>query len=219
MAGNSQNTSSRIRSLRRITWDEGNDNFFQSVGYTVDLFMNSGYVCLLYLFNIWILYNVSDPFELLGSVIFFEFLFDLDEEIAQASWWDRKKRYLKAGIVSSIIQNTIRRSIFADAETYVKKMGATLTKSELELVKRRFEEAGLPTDRDFVHGPESDEGHLLTVAERVDRLRRIESKATLPDEYDEEAATTVYDSIACKRQKCMFQRHEDLRAWSQLEVL
>lgn len=177
--------------------------------------MNVGYICLLYLFNMWILFNVSDPFELLGSVIFFQFLFDLDEEIAQSSWWDKNKRYLRAGILSNILQNTIQKSFFADSETYLRNMGASLTKDELDLVRHRFKEAGLPTDRDFVHGSESDEGHLLTVAERVERLRRIESKATLPDEYIERSK----ERKTCTWQQSIFKRHEDLHCWSQLEVL
>lgn len=181
--------------------------------------MNTGYICLLHLFNIWILYNVSDPFELLGSVIFFEFLFNLDEEIARTSWWDGSKRLLKAGIISTIMQNTIRRSILLDSETYLRKMAFTLTKDELEVVRHRFDESGLPKDRDFLHGVENEEGHLLTVAERVDRLRSIESKATLPDEYtDRQRPGNVY-SFFFNSPGLLFERHEDLRAWSQWEIL
>lgn len=203
-----------------MTWEEGNDTFLQSIGFTVDLFMNSGYVCLLYLFNMWILYNVSDPFELLGSVIFFEFLFDLDEEIARTSWWDKNARLLKAGIVSTIMQNTIRRSTLLDSTTYLDKMGGTLSDDEKDLVKSRFKESGLPDDNDFVHGEESEEGHLLTVAERVDRLRNIESKATLADEYKSgDSNRNIVVSMLCNSPGAVFERHEDLRAWSQWEIL
>jgi hypothetical protein len=181
--------------------------------------MNTGYICVLYLFNIWILFNVSDPFELLGSVIFFEFLFDLDEEIASTSWWDRNKRLLKAGIISTIMQNTIRRSILLDSETYLGKMGFTLSKAELDLVRRRFDETGLPKDRDFLHGAESEEGHLLTVAERLHRLRSIESKATLPDEYTEPPQHSKLYIFFFHSPGALFERHEDLRAWSQWEIL
>lgn len=220
VAGTSEDTASRIRSLRRITWEEGNDSFLQSLGASVDLFMNTGYICILYMFNVWILYNVSDPFELLGSLIFFDFLFNLDEEIAQSSWWDGNKRLLRAGIVSIILQNTIRRSTLVDAETYLQEIGKTLTRVDVEIVRHQFHVSGIPQDRDFLHGTETEEGRLLTVTERVDRLRGIESMNALATDTRENSSTTesIFSKLWQDRSE-IFNRHKDMRAWSQWEMV
>ncbi len=181
--------------------------------------MNSGYICILYLFNMWILYNVSDPFEILGSVIFFQFVFDLDEEIARSSWWDGNKRLLRAGIISTILQNAIERSMLVDSHTYLTTMGKTLTKHEMDSVRRRFDELGVPRDLDFLHGTESEEGHLQTVEERVDRLRGIESKTMLPDLHEENSKQSNFFAKLRLHRNKLFDRHEDMRAWSQWEIL
>ena len=182
--------------------------------------MNTGYICLLYMFNIWILYNVSDPFELLGSLIFFEFLFNLDEEIAESSWWDGDKRLLRAGIVSVILQNTIRRSTLVDADTYLKEMGKTLSHVDLEVVKYQLHSSGIPQDRDFLHGTETDEGRLLTVTERVDRLRGIESTNALDSEGRDASTNAIsFLSNLFETRNDIFDRHSDMRAWSQWEIV
>eukprot|EP00934_Nitzschia_sp_Nitz4_P006971 Nitzschia sp. Nitz4//scaffold174_size87051//69494//71894//NITZ4_005120-RA/size87051-snap-gene-0.116-mRNA-1//-1//CDS//3329538905//6961//frame0 len=221
VAGLTDNVSSRIQSLRRITWDTGNDSFAQSLGYTIDMFMNTGYVCYLYMFNIWILFNVSDPFELLGSVIIFEFLFDLDEEIAGAPWWDGENRFLKAGIISIIIQNTIRRDSVEHTEAYFDMLGETLTPQEREEAQENLRQAGIPEDFCFLYGTEDEEGGALsTVSERVERLRNLESKASL-------SGTKVSDESNWWEQfldplawdQTVFEAHQDLRAWSQWEIL
>ena len=144
ITGLASSTVSRVQSLRTILWENGNDSFYQSLGYTTDLFMNTGYICYLYIFNIWILFNVSDPFELLGSVIFFEFLFGLDEEIADSRWWDtRGKRFLRAGVVGCIIQNTIRRERCQSSDVYLNKFSALYSDADKQLLKKRMEDRGI----------------------------------------------------------------------------
>jgi hypothetical protein len=156
----------------------------------------------------------------LGSLIFFEFLFNLDEEIAQSSWWDGNKRLLRAGIVSIILQNTIRRSTLVDIDTYLQVMGKTLSRVDLEYVKYQFQNSGIPQDRDFLHGTESEEGQLLTVTERVDRLRGMESMNALSTEDRENSSTTRHFlSALCDNRNDIFDRHSDLRAWSQWEIV
>ena len=202
-------------------WDKGNDSVAQSLGYTVDLFMNTGYNCYLYLFNIWILFNVSDPFELLGSVIFFEFLINLDEEIAETQWWDNGNRFLKSGIISCIMQNTIRRDYVSSCEEYLEHMGKTLSDTELAETRRRLKNEGLYDSPDFLHGTETEGEMLLTVSERVERLRQSDSKKTLRDKYDEQSATKpqVYFSGFMSTEWPLFERHRDLRSWYQWEIV
>jgi len=237
-----------IQSLRKICWDNGNDSFGQSIGYTVDLFMNTGtlaigglpivlpvllgvqfltllyagYICYLYIFNMWILYNVSDPFEILGSVIIFEFLFDLDEEIAQTGWWDEGHRFLKAGVVGNILQNTIRREYTATRDVYLEKLGTTLSAEEKAETVMRFDAVGLPKDSDFLSGVEdASEIRLLTIEERIHNLRYAESKASFPDDDDlyEEKPEVYFSRFSGPWDCAIFERHQFLRKWSSWEKL
>lgn len=220
VVGLADDTHSRIQSLRKIMWDKGNDSFFQSLGYTVDLFMNTGYNCYLYLFNIWILFNVSDPFELLGSVIFFEFLINLDEEIVETKWWDDGKRFLKTGIVSCIMQNTIRRDITDTCEKYLEKMGKTMSPTEIDQVRNLLNQEGLWGSPDFLHGQEMEGEMLLTISERVERLRQAESKKTLRDRYDDSSSAKPAVHFGfMSSERPLFERHHDLRSWYQWEVV
>lgn len=182
--------------------------------------MNTGYLCILNLFNIFILFKISDPFEILGSVIFFEFLFDIDEEVASASWWDHRQRYLKTGLISTVLSNTIREDCLSNSKSYLDKMCATMTEAERQEVEKKFAAAQLPKDYDFLHGTESKDGHfLLTVAERVERLRQIESKAVLSDEFDESEKPQVSFRGFLSSEFTLFERHADRRCWSQWEVV
>jgi hypothetical protein len=115
----SGSTYSRILRMREQIWEVGNDNLAQSIGYVFDLFMNTGYVCILYIYNMFVLFNSGDAFDILGSVIIFELLFNLDEAIAAAPWWDEGGRWMKAGIIEMILQATIRRECAHSWNEYV----------------------------------------------------------------------------------------------------
>ena len=182
--------------------------------------MNTGYICLLYLFNMWILYNVNDPFEVIGSVVFFEFLFTLDEEIAASSWWDDRFRFLKAGVVGIIMQSTIRREFSTSPKLYVERLGTVLTPNEKKRILHEMDEKDLPNDETFLRGTDHDDDmELLTIAELVERNRASESRAALRDDYYYSNARKprVYFSLASDC--AMFERHRDLRAWKQWESI
>lgn len=186
------------------------------------MFMNTGYICLLYLFNMWILFNVNDPFEVLGSVVFFEFLFTLDEEIAASSWWDDRFRFLKAGVVGMIMQSTIRREHSINRRLYVERLGTVLTENERKKILHEMEKRGIPDDKTFLRVGDDDDDEdmeLLTIAELVERNRASESRAALPEEYyfSDSRKPKVYFSLASDC--AMFERHCDLRAWKQWETL
>lgn len=225
LAGITSDVNSKLQSLRRIIWDDGDDTLFQSLGYALDLWMNTGYICFLYLFNMWILFNVSDPFELLGSVIFFEFLFDLDEAIAASIWWDPDNRFIRAGVIGTVLQETIRPRYMATRNKYIDKKSKVLSSQERAELEKKLDAMGLPNGSDFLTASNDNDTEitLLTVAERVERLRRTESKGALPEQYLERDKPKVFfrgyifgDFVS---DGAVFELHKDLRAWSQWEKL
>jgi hypothetical protein len=182
--------------------------------------MNTGYIAFLYLFNMWILFNVTDPFEILGSVIFFEFLFDLDEDVANSEWWDKRKRFLKAGVVGLIMLATVQQEDTHTRQAYLKKVGKelSLTEEEIEDLDQKCEDAGLPSGAAFLGSNEADEMmQLLTMAERVTVLRQMDGKASV--KYLLAQKPKVYFTGIFGSDSALFQRHSKLRAWSQWEKL
>lgn len=220
VVGISEEVYSKIQSLRKNVWDNGNDSFAQSLGFTFDQFMNTGYICYLYLFNMWILFNVTDPFEILGSVIFFEFLFDLDEELANSIWFDRGKRFLKAGLVGLILQQTVQQEYSHTRDSYMEKVAkeSSMTADEMEEFCKRCDDAKLPNDAAFLGSSEPDEMvELLVMEERVSQLRSMDSKTSV--QHIGETKPRVYFSGFFASDSPMFERHSNLRAWTQWEKL
>lgn len=218
--GISEDVYSKIQSLRKHVWDNGNDSLAQSLGFISDQFMNTGYICYLYLFNMWILYNVSDPFEILGSVIFFEFLFDLDEELANSQWFDRGKRFLRAGLVGLILQQTIQQEHTYTRDTFMKKIASeiSMTDEEMQQLCKRCDAANIPAGSSFLGTNEPDEIiQLLVMEERVSQLRSMDSKTSIRRVEGEKPR--VYFSGIFGSDSAMFERHANLRAWSQWEKL
>jgi len=219
--------TSRVRSLRNIVWENGNDSISQSLGFSLDLFMNTGYICLLYTFNIYILFNISDPFEIIGSVLFFEFLMDLDEELANTAWWDNGKRFFKAGVVGLILQSEVKEKNTVTKEAFLKrfisKVMLSSPQKEIDEFLHNVEQENLPDDSSFLQhqrGKNAEEINLLTISEKIIKKRdeyyvKIFEDASLEDEKQE----VFFDSFLFTTDAAIFERHVACRAWSQWEKI
>jgi hypothetical protein len=75
-------------------------------------------------------HNASDPFEILGYVIFFEYIFTLDEDMVSTPWWDEGKRFLKTGVAEMIMKSTLRREYTTTRSLFMNTLGVTLTEKE-----------------------------------------------------------------------------------------
>ena len=216
--GISDEVYSKLQSLRKIVFDNGNDSTTQSLGYIADIYINTGYVTLMYLFNIWILFNVENAFEILGAVVFFEFLVDLDETFANSGWWDKGKRWLRAGIISQMMQQIIDTDHTFSSKMYVERYGhhmRCLGMTNSDLVKL-FDKAKLPNDESFLGSEESN--HLIgvwTLEERLKYKRLSDTKSTrhlIKNNKEDTYFKFLSDSP-------IFQRHRRLRTWSQWQIL
>lgn len=211
---------SRILSLRSHIWAAGNDNFPQSIGYVLDLFMNTGYLCILYIYNMFILFNSRDAFDILSSVVIFQLLFNLDEEIAASEWWDKDGRWMKAGIIEMILQISIRREFTHSWDLYHGQFARSLTPAERQELQKRFHAAAF-TDNTFLVGSENYETiTLLTVRERIEQKRWQEAaKRGIVKIPELEKQDVYFGGLMKYGISAVFQKHEKYRAWSQWEQL
>ena len=135
----------------------------------------------------WILFRITDPFDILGSVIFFEFLFDLDEELASSIWFDRGQRFLKAGLVGLIVQQTVQQDYTNTRDLYLEKVAREMYMSdeELDALYKRCDAAKIPADKKFLGRNEPDETiQLLVMEERVSQLRSMDCKTSVQNVVD-----------------------------------
>jgi hypothetical protein len=211
---------SRILSLRVQIWAAGNDNFPQSIGYVLDLFMNTGYICILYIYNMFILFNSRDAFDILSSVVIFQLLFNLDEEIAASEWWDKDGRWMKAGIIEMILQISIRREFTHSWGLYHSQFARSLTPAEKQELQTRYQAAAF-TDNTFLVGSENYETiRLLTIGERIEQKRWKEAAEKGIVKIPELEKQDVYFGGYMKYGiSAVFQKHENYRVWSQWEQL
>jgi len=79
-AGTADTTYSRLMSLRKQVWDQGDDRMLQMMGYKMDLYMNTAFECLLYLFNLFIIFNTNDILDVILNALAIEFVHQLDED-------------------------------------------------------------------------------------------------------------------------------------------
>ena len=116
---------SRLVSLRRQIWTRGDDRLEQLIGFRMDIYMNTGYVNLLYMLNIFIIINTDDAFEILLNALAFEFVIQLDNAFVQSVWWDPGHRWIMAGSMEIVLQSVILQSALSSAERFAESFHVT----------------------------------------------------------------------------------------------
>lgn len=104
VASESQDTISRLNSLRKAVYNMDEDDIFQKLGYRLSVFMNSTYNTGLYIINILVLFTYSDPWDIVLNALAVEFIKDVDESFTLSAAYDEEYRWLKAGALEMVIQ-------------------------------------------------------------------------------------------------------------------
>ena len=138
--GDGNDAHSKIMSLRKNMWERGDDfNLGQMVGYKCDLYMNTGYVCILYTLNLFILFATDSVLEMLLDAIAMNFILDLDEDFASAEWWDPNRRWARGGALELVLGTTLRKSCLESSEKFEKYFGVPEVESA-KVSRRRSNE-------------------------------------------------------------------------------
>mmetsp|Transcript_1892 Transcript_1892/g.3777 ORF Transcript_1892/g.3777 Transcript_1892/m.3777 type:complete len:708 (+) Transcript_1892:251-2374(+) len=119
-AGSKDTTYSRIMSMRKIIWDQGDDYIFQTIGYKLDLYMNTAFECALYFINLVIIYNTNDILDVILNALAIEFVHQLDEDFRSADWWDASNRHIAAGVCELIIQKTLDLNVLKNPASFAR---------------------------------------------------------------------------------------------------
>ena len=102
--GDSQSALSKLSSLRTSVWEQDEDTVPQKIGYKLDVWLNTGFVCLLFGWYMGIIFMTSDTLDIIFNALTIEFVHQLDEQVVNSSWFDPDFRLLKAGAVELVIR-------------------------------------------------------------------------------------------------------------------
>lgn len=122
-AGTGKSIYSRLVSLRREIWFRGDDRAEQLVGFRMDIYMNTGYVNILYMLNMFIIINTDDAFEILLNALAFEFVINLDEAFVESVWWDPNRRWIMAASMELVVQSVVLQSALSNARLFAETFG------------------------------------------------------------------------------------------------
>eukprot|EP00816_Leptocylindrus_hargravesii_P006322 CAMPEP_0196825598 /NCGR_PEP_ID=MMETSP1362-20130617/93145_1 /TAXON_ID=163516 /ORGANISM="Leptocylindrus danicus, Strain CCMP1856" /LENGTH=742 /DNA_ID=CAMNT_0042206053 /DNA_START=220 /DNA_END=2445 /DNA_ORIENTATION=+ len=158
-----RNVFQKLKSIRMRIRDKKHDRMGQNVGYTLDLVMNTLYVCVLYMINIFNVLQNEDTFELLLNCLALIFVAHIDEEFAGSLWWDVGMRWIKAASVELVLQNYINKPALKSTKLFAKRYNMNLdvllevSEGDKRLFKNRY-----------VAEKDRKDTSLMTTRERVD---------------------------------------------------
>lgn len=132
VAGAYESTHSKINSLREVIWKQADDSLLQQIGYKFDRYMNTAFVCIVYMVLLFILFNTPNVLDIILNALAVEFLHEIDEKLADAEWWDGGNRWIRAGTQQLVIQGTLRLQILETVDR---------TCAEFDIDKERYKEA------------------------------------------------------------------------------
>jgi len=169
--GAADSVYSRLLSLRRQTWEQGDDTIIQMIGFKLDIVMSTGYESILSIFNVFLILNTNQALEVLLNALAFVFIAKIDEEIVKSSWYDPQNRWITAGTIEVVMANTIRFRSLASPSLFSAKYGV----ARQSLIDACGEDENLFKNRE-VADSDAEDVKYLTNEERVLHLFRDVAK-------------------------------------------
>ncbi|GMH71297.1 hypothetical protein TrLO_g1922 [Triparma laevis f. longispina] len=220
-AGTADTSYSKIMSMRKMVWDQGDDNVGQMIGFKADLYMNTAFECVLYSLNLFIIFNTNDILDVILNALAIEFVHQLDETFRASTWWDDDDRFIQAGTVELIIQKTLYLNMLKDYKRFAKWIGedegtvmaACGGKGECLYNRERALEDQENTE--YMNGTEAWDWRCAEAAKKLGRRFAVE-------EYDKPFAyfgweNKLYEIVTGKHDTAIFNKLENYRVWSRWE--
>uniref|UniRef100_A0A7S2NW82 Uncharacterized protein n=1 Tax=Leptocylindrus danicus TaxID=163516 RepID=A0A7S2NW82_9STRA len=110
----------RVNAMRQIVREKNEDRIEQKFGLFLDFYMNSLYVYLLFILNLYNIFSKVDPFEVLYNAIALEFVYLMDENYVSLTWWDHDRRFLKAGVMEVALQGQVNITALACSKEFAR---------------------------------------------------------------------------------------------------
>uniref|UniRef100_A0A7S4R4B5 Uncharacterized protein n=1 Tax=Ditylum brightwellii TaxID=49249 RepID=A0A7S4R4B5_9STRA len=193
-------------------------NIFVSHLLLSDFVMNSTYVCFLYIFNIYIIIDAESALDVILNALAFEFIIRLDEEITLSDWWDPQKRWITAGTMELIIQNTLRLDCLQSPKLFSKAFNIP----EEEILEKCDRHPKLFLDEKQALEDENNPIFMNEDEKIKARCKEIAIELGNSNAIKEYEKSPVYFSLyerylCCCHGNGMFQRYNHYRTWGRWE--
>jgi len=93
--GDMDNVTSKLNSIRAISWFQGDDTMYMQVGFKMDRYMNSLYIAVINVIMLFVLFLTDSTLSVILNALALEFVYMFDKEVAKSEWYDDDFRYLK----------------------------------------------------------------------------------------------------------------------------
>ena len=93
--GDMDNITSKLNSLRIISWLQGDDTPQMQIGFKLDRYMNSLYIALINVLMMFVLFLTESTISVILNALAIEFVYMFDKQVAKFSWYDDNYRYLR----------------------------------------------------------------------------------------------------------------------------
>lgn len=221
VSGGDPSTSSKINSLRSIIWDKDHDSIAQQVGFKIDRFMNTGFICLLFMAMLLILLATDNLIDIILNALAIEFIHQVDEKLADAEWWDRDGRWIQAGTIELVLLSELKLNTFKDAGLMCKRYGIDpAAYSEALGGMKSFKDRRLAAkddkDVEFMTKKEILWHRFAEYAVANGRTRAINQFVKIPKQFG------IFEALLSRiglKFSPMFERHTEYRVWSRWEKI
>merc|ERR1719273_1297736 len=183
----------------------------------MDMYMNSVYVVVIYLINIWILYVTDETADIVLNALAIEFIASLDEEVTSTDVWDEDEgRYMRAGAVELIIQGTLRLQWLKNSRLMQNKFN--LPEKGVQLCNARQAQLDeKETEKYKLQTTQVDERVFDLCANAAEESNNIEAKDFFEDTIQNFGTVSrMLSSWGCVKSG-IFYRYYNYRTWSEWE--
>jgi len=205
VAGVAGTTFSRMNSLRRVVSNQNEDSITQIWGFKLDRWMNTAYLSALNVIMLYILLMTENVLDIILNALAIMFIHQIDENIANAGWWDGDLRWITAGTLELVIQSIVQTKVLKNPLLLRKQYGIT---------KEDYEKAMGSTSNSLFDSKQAD----LDEDDPVFNESKARRNVAFFDENRkyfgliEEMLAKVHFPGA--KHLAIFNRYEDYRVWS-----
>eukprot|EP00924_Labyrinthula_sp_SR-Ha-C_P016761 maker-scaffold_6-snap-gene-14.49-mRNA-1 protein AED:0.00 eAED:0.00 QI:90/1/1/1/1/1/2/66/680 len=221
-SGGAETTYSKINSLRQIVWEQNDDDILQQIGFKLDRMMNTGYIAILFSIMLFVLLNTEFVIDIILNALAIDFIHQIDETIANAAWFDNKKRWLKSGTIGLIIQSVLRLKVLESPKKVCKVFDIDFNeyKKVLNGPKKLYSKKQAKIDENEVYFLTEKEQRYENVARDADEKH----DHFVVNEYRKQVVYFgVFERVAFRlglKNTSIFHRHLYYRTWSRwLKIL
>ena len=180
----------------------------QELGFYLLRIMNGGYVAALYTIMLFVLMNTPVVLDIVLNALAIDFIHRIDEDFANAEWWDPNKRAIKAGTLELIIRHTLELTILENPSRLCAEYG---------IVPEEYKAAVGDKSLKDLQQAQKDDKDSRFITDREALFEQVAAKAA--EKRDFFVLNEYRKQNSVFRVGAIFTRYRQLRTWSRWNAI